>query len=120
MQGLLEKLSGLSSMVTQKRVVAKAVRAGCEPIRARAEQLAPIDTGTLRESMMFTVTEQSATEAIGKIGPSRKGFYAHIPEFGLAHNPAQPFLRPAFDEKIEEAKSLISAVIVEAVEAEVK
>lgn len=111
MQELLAKLGTLDSLVMQKKIVARAVRAGAEPIRARAEELAPVLTGTLRESMMITVAEQTATEAIGKIGPARKGFYGTFEEFGTAYIAADPFLRPAFDEERDAALKIIGETL---------
>ena len=116
MDALLDRLAGVESLVTQKRIIARAIRAGAEPIRARAEELAPIETGVLRESMTINVTEQSATEAIGKIGPARRGFYGTFDEFGTAHQAAQPFLRPAYDERLAEAVGIISETLANEIE----
>jgi HK97 gp10 family phage protein len=119
-QELLGKLSHIESTVLQRRIVARAVRAGCEPIRERAEELAPMLTGRLKESIMTTVTEQSATEAIGKIGPARFGFYGTFEEFGTARQSADPFLRPAYDEKIDEAQRIMGEVLADEIEKAAK
>ena len=118
---LLAKLGEMESLVTQKRIVARAVRAGAEPIRARAEELAPDDPTTpgsrIKEGMMITVTEQTATEAIGKIGPARFAFFGTFQEFGTAHLAAQPFLQPAFDEKQDEALKIMGEMLAEEIES---
>lgn len=78
---LMKKLERLPSLVTAKRAIAKALRQGAEPIRARAEDLAPDDPATaggLKERMMISVREQTATGAVALIGPSRKGFYGCV------------------------------------------
>src|SRR3990167_5019859 len=112
-EGLDELLKSMDSLAlsVQKNLIVRALRKGAEPIRARAEELAPRDEGQLAESMMITVSDQTATGATAKIGPSRTGFYGHIPEFGLANNPAQPFLRPAADEKMDEAVRLVGETL---------
>lgn len=117
-QDLLDRLGDVESLVAQKLAIARSLKAGGELIRDRAQELAPLlkedeeggnqaKRGQLKESMIVTITDQTATEAIAKIGPSRKGFFGFIPEFGLANNPAQPFLRPAWDEKVDEAVAVI-------------
>ncbi|MCG8670208.1 MAG: HK97 gp10 family phage protein [Pseudomonadales bacterium] len=38
-----------------------------------------------------------------RVGISREAFYGMFPELGTRHQPAQPYLRPAWEEKKEEA-----------------
>ena len=117
---LMKKLDQLPSLVSAKNAIARALRKGAEPIRVRAEELAPRDEDQLAESMMITVTEQSATGAIAKIGPSRKGFHGHFQEFGTADHAAQPFLRPAFDEQQEEALRIVGENLAAEIERAMK
>ncbi len=123
-EGLRELLTKLEALplTVGKLLIARAVKAGAEPIRARAEQLAPDDPTTpgsrIKEGMMITVTEQSATEAIGKIGPSRKGFFGQFAEFGTIHQAADPFLRPAFDEEQAEALKIMGESLAAGIEKE--
>jgi HK97 gp10 family phage protein len=119
---LLKQLNDVASLVASKKIIVKALREGAEPIRERAEQLAPDDPTTpgsrIKESMMVSVVEQTGTGAIAKIGPSRKGFVGSFQEFGTMHHSAQPFLRPAFDEKKDEAVKIMSDVLAEGIEKE--
>lgn len=117
-QELFKKLDGLGSLVTSKNLIVRALRVGAEPIREEAQRLAPFETGTLKESMMTTVSEQTGTSAVAKIGPSRKGFYGTFQEFGTAHDAAQPFLRPAYDSKVDEALTIISGSLAAGIETE--
>lgn len=117
---LLSKLDGLDSLVKSKNAIARSLRAGAEPIRARAEELAPYETGRLKESMMITVGDQTATGAIAKIGPSRKGFYGTFDEFGTSHMAAHPFLKPAYDEKIDEATRIVGETLAAEIEKAVR
>lgn len=117
---LLAQLGEVNSLVQQKKILVKALREGAEPIRARAEELAPDDPTTpgsrIKESMMISVQEQTATGAVAKIGPSRKGFMGQFHEFGTMFLSADPFLRPAFDEKIGEAVKIIGETLAEGIE----
>lgn len=122
LQYLLKKLDGLGSLVTSKNVIVRSLRAGAEPIRARAEQLAPDDPTTpgsrIKEGMMITVSDQTATGAVAKIGPARTAFFAKFHELGSSHQSARPFLRPAFDEKQDEALQLVGEELAEQIKKE--
>lgn len=116
--GLDELLASMEALPysMQKNIIVRALRKGAEPIRERAEELAPFLTGTLKESMMITVSDQTADGATAKIGPSRKGFYGQFEEFGTARQRAEPFLRPAFDEKVKEAMQLAGEELASQIE----
>lgn len=119
LQDLLAKLSDSGLPLTMEKVlIARAVGAGCDVIAERMAELAPHDTGFLSEHIMRTVTQQTATEAIGKIGPSKDAAYGMPEEVGSIHNPAQPFARPAFDEKRDEALKVMGDVLSEGIERE--
>lgn len=117
LQDLLKKMDDLP-LVLKKTLIVRALRKGAEPIRAEAERRAPWDTGGLAESMMITVSDQTAEGAIAKIGPSRKEFHGGFNEFGTAHMAAQPFLRPAFDEMQAEALRILGEDLAEGIERE--
>jgi len=119
LQDLLKSMDGLP-LVLQKKLIAKSLRKAAEPIRARAAELAPDDPETpgsrIEESMSISVTEQTATGAIAKIGPSKAGFPGIMAELGTAHETARPFLRPAFDEKEDEAFEILADVLGDGIE----
>lgn len=111
LQELLKKLDDLDSLVTSKKLIVRALREGAEPIRLRAQELAPDDPTTpgsrVKEAMVTVVTEQTGTGAIALIGPARKAFFGQFAEFGTAHQSAEPFLRPAYDEQLATAVQII-------------
>lgn len=116
---LLRKLSNIESLVEQKKIVARSVRAGAEIVQAAAKAAAPRGkTGNLAESISISVTEQTASHAFGLIGPSRRGFYGLFLELGTAHIVARPFLQPAFDSVADEAYQAIADVLRDEIEAE--
>ncbi len=121
LEDLLKSMDALP-LTLQKKLIARALRTGAEPIRARAQELAPDDPGTpqshIKEAMSITVSDQTADGAIAKIGPKRKAFDARFHELGTAHEPARPFLTPAFEEKRDEALVLISETLADGIERE--
>ncbi len=111
----LKKLDALPYAVS-KLVVARALRKGAEPIRGEAEREAPHRTGELQREEVIAVGEQTATEAIAKIGPSRKAFYGLFQEHGTAHQTPQKFLEPAFEAKVSEATDAIGQELAAGIE----
>ena len=78
-----------------------------EPIRTAAEALAPRRTGLLARSMETERRKaRGRTEALVVVGPHRNAFYGTFQEFGLGPGPKQPFLRPAFDTKKDDARGV--------------
>ena len=100
---LIKALRQLPSQM-QKSTLASGSRAGAKVLAERARALAPTDTGELRRQI--TVGTGRA-----KRGSARHAVYfkgeryrvAHLLEFGTAHQPAQPFIRPAIQQAAEEA-----------------
>lgn len=125
-QGLQELLSKLDRLplTLGRTLIVRALRQGALPIQERAAQLAPDDPETpgsrIEFNMMTTITDQTATGAIAKIGPSTKGFVGIFAEFGTAHQTGTPFLGPAFDDMKEEALKIIGEELAESIERELK
>jgi HK97 gp10 family phage protein len=117
-----------------------AVKAGAMPIENAAEQKAPKKTRTLARSIT-TAIEADRNHAEAQIGPSGAATpYAAQKEFGgtitaknarMLHwvdedgqdhfawavtQQAQPYMRPAWDENIEEAEKKMMAVVSKLVE----
>lgn len=62
----------------------------------RARQLAPVDTGRLRASIVSKTTASTRTLEAVEVGTNVE--YAPYVEFGTRYMRAQPFLRPALAE----------------------
>jgi HK97 gp10 family phage protein len=114
------------------RALKKAVEQGAQPVLEEAKARAPIlkqpdgrrKPGELRDSICAEVKLNARKgTARAKIGPKRTegagrqdpGCWGLMEEFGSVHNPAQPYLRPAYDSKgdaaVEElTESLRSAI----------
>src|SRR5688572_30736260 len=91
---------------TAKNVLRRVARTALEPIAARARALAPVDDGTLRESITVgTRLSRRQRSQHQKESPDDVEMFAgagplpqaHMQEFGTQHSPPQPFMRPAWD-----------------------
>lgn len=108
MQELQSKLKRLESGM-QARVLKNALTAGALPIQNEAKILAPYETGTLRRSIHTEIVTHGDDRIVAEIGTDVD--YAPHQEFGTRKMAAHPFLRPAFDTKLPEAKAeIVSAV----------
>jgi HK97 gp10 family phage protein len=127
----LDKLLAELPDKLQRNVMRSALRAGAQVIKQRAQELAPVHTGKLRDSIRVSVRIKAGVPvATVKAGGNAKGgaFYAHMVEYGTAAHfikpktakslflaglfregvdhpgaVAHPFMRPAFDAAAQEA-----------------
>lgn len=110
-------------------ILASATKIAAEPVLARAIELAPVDTGTLkREGLQIKVKRRSRGGRIyaeANVTNTRKGAHAILQEFGVAPHrvrgsqhpghKAKPFMRRAFVNKRDEALRIVTARIRESV-----
>jgi len=113
-------LAELGNKGAMKRTATRALARAAEPIRAEAERLAPIEQGDLKSAIKTgkaigkyqkrgnrgdrVTTFVGIDESVNK----RLHIYAGIEEFGKEHSPIQPYMRPAFEAKKEEARDRIA------------
>lgn len=101
----LGELPKASAKAVNRRVLLKAG----EPMRARAEQLSPEDTGYLSRKVQIgrglnkserqrerKRNKKSFTEI--SLGPVTRAATRFLKEYGTVDMPAQPYMRPAWDE----------------------
>lgn len=121
LQDLLKKMDDLP-LTMGKTLIARALRAGAEPIRERAAELAPDDPTTsgsrIKLNVKTFVLDQTATGASAYITAKPWNYIGRFKEFGTAHESAQPWLRPAFDEKVATALDIIGKTLAESIEKE--
>ena len=126
-------LAGLPGKFGEQTVL-KTLRKSAKPLIQEAKRRAPKDDGDLQKSI-GTISGRGGGK--GKqiyVGPKRggnfKGYHAHLVEYGTAMRklakptlvkiggkmvtithtgsmPAQPFMRPAYDTKIDEVQEVI-------------
>lgn len=108
-------LARISAAMTPE-VVEAALVAGAEEIAQEARKLAPVDTGTLRDSIQVVSSREGmrlylksqadgATVYVGPVGSDEDGdvYYARYIEFGTSRHAPNPFLRPAIAAKADAA-----------------
>lgn len=118
-------MRGLSADMAGK-VARQATAAGAGVVRKAARTGAPKDTGNLRAAVVMKRVRESSLSAeyvvavrkgkardvkeakagTGKLG--KDAYYAHMVEFGTVKMPAQPFMRPAFDNNTQAASAAIA------------
>jgi HK97 gp10 family phage protein len=92
----------------------KAAEAGANVIAEEAKRLAPRDSGDLAEGIHAEPGRIQQGRAQYNIGFGKHEWYGQFVELGTEHSAAQPFLRPAFDTKAEEAKDKVGEVLRDA------
>jgi len=96
-----------------------------EEIRDEAKQKCPVDTGALQKSIRIQTYSKPAG-VMAKLGVSAGGYtvnpktgqtvnYASFVEYGTSRNPAQPFLRPAYQNKTRQLKNVMKQAVIEVV-----
>jgi HK97 gp10 family phage protein len=112
--------------------VRQSIETACGMIQERAKELCPVDTGALRDSIEVA-TEDLDKTIRGSVGPGMP--YASYVEFGTGvagaasagagpypYNPnwpgmpAQPYMRPAFDEVRPQVEDIFRSNIGAAIE----
>lgn len=106
-EGLKELRAKLVSLAPELRdkELRAATAAGAKIVRDAARDLAPVRTGLLRENIIearrrsagFDEDYAVAVRSHGKDKP----FYWRFVEFGTVKMAAQPFLRPAFENNVQ-------------------
>lgn len=115
-------------MALSRRVVLQALTEGAEPIRAKAERLAPWNRephpyGHLAQHIIVGTANRLGSVAGGRwerrdedehavaVGPRKDFFYGIFQEYGTRFHGAQPFMRPAFDGETPKALGLIGQAL---------
>ena len=103
-------------------VQVKALVAGAEPIREEAGMMAPRDEDAgpphLADRIAIEVLPDEESNGVPSviIGPTRKVFYGFFQEFGYGPGPAQPFMRPAFDQHVQDSLKIVQSHLWAALE----
>lgn len=116
-------VQGVEGIEEASRAIKKAVAgaleaiggAGAGVIKREARALVPVLSGALQKSIRYDVMEKSATAVTLRLRPHTP--YAARIEYGYQdrdrsgrqfHNPAQPYMRPAFDAGQAEARAAMT------------
>lgn len=111
------------SKATGKAVMRRAVKKAAEPFRLTAIDLAPVDQGDLRNSIIVSTRLSRSQQREARreqksyvevhFGPSSDGStgvlnYATQVEFGTQHAGPQPYMRPAWDQNFDKALPIMA------------
>lgn len=110
--GLAETQQALRALPdsTAKNVLRRIMRERLKPMADTARRLAPVDRGSLRESIIIGTKLSRRQKAMHQregdavemfMGPSNLA-QASLQEFGTYKERAQPFMRPAWDQHKDE------------------
>ncbi|WP_213305949.1 HK97-gp10 family putative phage morphogenesis protein [Paraburkholderia sacchari] len=124
--GFLKRLDSVASEQTLRR----ATVAGARVLHAEVKLRAPVGTayerkgtkhepGTLRNSILIAYAKEDSVA--GQIATylvkwSNEAFYGYFVEYGTARMAAEPFLRPAYHAKRNEAVAAMRQVVEQAFE----
>lgn len=111
----LERKMKLLPEKVARNALRAGVNAGAQVIKKEAKRLAPVDTGNLAKRAIYVTRsrrEGSRTKEVYKVGvrvgekeaeKNRDAYYWFMLEYGTEKMAAQPFMRPAFENKKLEA-----------------
>lgn len=126
---VMQALNALPNAISRPIAVA-ALKKGAEPIRSAASALAPRDPASkpphLADNIITAVPTAHQLEQIGDetpvvaVGPRKDFFYGFFNEVGTMHQPARPFMRPAFDANVAESLRIVGAEVWRAIQARAK
>lgn len=105
-------LKSLSTRVSRK-IQREALYDAAEPMRRAMAAKAPRGDPrppNLKDTLTISDAREEGAQAVA-VGPSKAAWYGSFQEFGTANHPAQPFARPAFDEKAETALQILAREI---------
>jgi HK97 gp10 family phage protein len=145
MSELLRKLRELPKKL-ENEIIDAALYDGGLPMLDRAKSLVPVDTGKLRDSLKIVTAPRRKNSHLVRVGTDAgdyagETFYGSFIEYGYKRGarkshrkmteaqkaadtrpavPAQPYLRPAFDENVNDSIYLIGRHIATAIELAVK
>ena len=95
----LEKLQKKLKQNIRMEDVKKVVRHNGAEMQAKAQQNAPVDTGTLKRSIGLEIADGGMSAEVEPMAE-----YAPYVELGTRFMEAQPYLKTAFDEQKEKFK----------------
>lgn len=124
----------LLSKAESRQVLRRAVRAGAELVAEEVENTAPEKTGKLKRNIVVLFGKGAPETAVAgvhirgvnpdtgnsdnsmKASSPNNAFYWRFLEEGTSKMPAQPFVRPAYDRKQEEAATAAFAEMIKAID----
>ena len=110
---LVKDLKAMESAAAQ--VLMTGAKAGGKIALEDARQNCPVDTGALKASLQLTEDKATETKAMVKVDYDKSLRYGTYVELGARGRAANPFLRNAVDENIDQINAAIVSEISKAV-----
>lgn len=118
----LDEALGQLNKATAKNVLRRAAIEALEPMRAKAEERAPVLSGQLQTHVLVSPRQKSGRAlrrfreakdtVVMFLGPSRNAtVQGQMQEFGTRRHPPQPFMRPAWDAEKDEVVPRLAAAL---------
>lgn len=98
----------------QRAALRKTVSRAARPVRKEMKRLVPKDTRQTQRGIGISISVKSAGNVEASIGVRRKAkgspaSTVHLIEKGTINQPAQPFMRPALDNKKDEVVKVFAS-----------
>ena len=110
---IVKELKAMESAAAD--VLMKGAKAGGQIALADAKRNCPVDTGTLRDSLALSEVSATEKKATVKVDYDKKIKYGTFVELGAKGRPANPFLRNAVDDNIDQINDEIVKEISKAI-----
>lgn len=94
LSGMKELKNALNSKKDISKLVAPIVRLNGAELQQKAQRYAPVDTGNLRRSIQLSIKDNGMTAEVAATAD-----YSAYVEFGTRYMNAQPYVKPAFNER---------------------
>jgi HK97 gp10 family phage protein len=115
--GFQEMIDALDAMGKEgDRVFKEALDEGVKPILSAMQRRAPTKTGFLKVNIKVGTVKKNKNGVWSQVVGPAKGditaaYYGKFSEYGSVHEPARPWMRPAFDESKDKAYKIIETKI---------
>ncbi|MFA5305986.1 MAG: HK97-gp10 family putative phage morphogenesis protein [Candidatus Babeliales bacterium] len=128
--GFQEMIDALDNMGKEgETVFKKALNEGAKPVldamKRKVYSVLHKRTGELQRNIKIGTVRKLKSGVYSQIvgiskGDITKAFYGKFSEYGSSHEPARPWIRPAFDESKDEAYQKIEEVVFNGIESAFK
>jgi HK97 gp10 family phage protein len=107
------------------KVVRQAINKALKPIEARVKELAPVESGQLRDSLKVRAMPYKKGRIAFEVRTAKgdfKGdqFYGAFQEYGTSRQPARPYMRPTYDQLGPEAIAEAERILLEGARRELR
>ena len=121
-EALMRKFNALEGKV-QKKFARKSMRKAAKVIQKEAKARAPVESGDLKKNIKVKAAQRSRSRigvnvVVGEGWYTGEQFYGAFIELGTSKQPARPFMRPALEDKRDEARGVLVDELQELIAAE--